>query len=73
MTRDQIKAKLMANDTIKVRHQYFTPDEFIMSHLMEGTNELVLIDEQGLILEWNEFWRWRQGPEFADGWEIIKD
>lgn len=73
MTIDEVKAKLMANDTIKVTHTYFTNDEWIKRKILPGTNKLSIEDECGYTLDWNEFWSIRNTPAFADGWEVYKD
>ena len=51
-------------DGAKVRHENFSPDEWMK---MEG-NEIVL--EDGVRCTPDEFWIHRQGEDWQDGWSI---
>ena len=50
----------------KVTHQYFTDDEWAT---MEN-GKIVL--EDGVRCDPDEFWRWRLGSGFDDGWELFE-
>jgi hypothetical protein len=49
----------------KVRHTYFTDDEW-------ATMEMgMIVLEDGVRCSPAEFWKWRQHKEFDDGWSIF--
>lgn len=48
------------------RHRYFSKEEWVT----QCTNGMLCL-EDGVVCDPEEFWRWRQGPEWDDGWEII--
>jgi len=51
----------------KVTHEYFTKDEWIT---MDSPNSKHFVDETGLSLPCDEFWRYRKSEVFQTGWEI---
>lgn len=51
----------------KVTHLYFSPDEWMT--MREG--EIVL--EDGVVCPQGDFWFYRWGPEWNDGYEIINE
>lgn len=54
----------------KVRHRYFTDDEWVRLRYPDvaGVYEF----EDGVICRAREFWYIRRGPEWEDGWEIVE-
>lgn len=50
----------------KVAHHYFSNGEHISS-----ADEDYFIDEAGLWLPKEEFWKCRQGEEWKTGWKIV--
>lgn len=49
-----------------IRHILFGPDEYIKFNGKE------LVDEEGIILPYNEFWNIRCGGIWDDGWSEYK-
>lgn len=63
MTREEaVHAMYMGK---KVRHRYFGPDEWMT---IEGS---MVVTEDGCKHYPFEFWRYRFGPEWDDGYEIV--
>tara|TARA_R110000772_G_scaffold170547_1_gene282495 strand:+ start:79 stop:300 length:222 start_codon:yes stop_codon:yes gene_type:complete len=60
LTRTEAKEKALAG--LKISHRYFSDNEFV-----QGKNGK-LIDENGYILDWFEFWQIRSTPQFAVDW-----
>lgn len=50
----------------KVAHRYFSKEECISS-----VDDEYFIDEAGLWLSKEEFWKCRQGEKWEDGWKIV--
>lgn len=50
----------------KVAHRYFSKEECISS-----VDDEYFIDEAGLWLSKEEFWKCRQGEKWEDGWRIV--
>ena len=70
---DEIKIKSMkkeeaikAMQTHRVRHRYFSKEEWVT----QCTNGMLCL-EDGVMCDPEEFWRYRQGSVWDDGWEII--
>lgn len=52
----------------KVTHSYFTKEEWIA---LETPSSKIFVDETGLSLPCDEFWRQRKSEAFNFGWEIF--
>lgn len=63
MTKQEAIKQLQLGN--KITHLTFLFDEFIQ--FIDG----VLFDENGYNLNWNEFWKYRNEPQFDEGWEIV--
>lgn len=63
MTREEA---IKAMQTHRVRHRYFSEEEWVT----QCTNGMLLL-EDGVMCDPEEFWRWRQDSAWDDGWEII--
>jgi hypothetical protein len=62
MTKEQ--AIQAMKDNHKVTHRYFGEEEWIIER--NGK----YIDEQGLVIDQSEFWKYRQAEWYDDGWDI---
>lgn len=49
----------------KVRHTYFSPDEWVAMVLG------MIVLEDGVTCEPEEFWKWRKSLIFDNGWSIV--
>jgi hypothetical protein len=65
MTRLEAKSALKTGK--KITHKYFNNEEWVR---FNPEFPYSLIDQDGLILNWDEFWYYRQDPIFDEGWEI---
>lgn len=57
------------NKGVKITHWLFTPNEYVYIHPIEK----VLMDENDYVLSWLEFWKYRENPNFEDGWSEWKE
>lgn len=62
----QYEAKQALNNGERVRHRFFTKDEYI--HRCPSNGQL--LDETGFHLSETMFWFVRSGNEWDEGWEI---
>lgn len=66
---DAITEMLKGN---KVTHRYFTPEEWVtIDGKMENTNQYKYLLEDGVKCSEMEFWKYRFGAEWQDGWELF--
>lgn len=49
----------------KVRHTYFSPDEWASMDMG------MIVLEDGVTCEPDEFWRYRESPIFDNGWSVV--
>ena len=66
-TYSKLEAQALLLTGNKIKHRYFTEDEFV--YINQVTGELT--DENGNILNEDEFWALRTADHFDFGWEII--
>lgn len=60
---DKSKAKQLINLGVKITHRLFSPSEYIYKDAQGN-----LRDENGYILQEDEFWKLREDKAFDDGW-----
>ena len=65
MTRAE--AEQAIKEGSKVTHEHFTTDEFV-TLAADGTHYEF---EDGCLCEKDEFWYYRQGESFNDGWALF--
>ena len=63
MTKEEA---IKAMQTHRVRHRFFSKEE----QVTQCTNGKLYL-EDGVMCDPEEFWRYRQGSVWDDGWEII--
>jgi hypothetical protein len=66
MTKDQAKQALARGK--KIRHDYFQPDEWIQ----QTERDTEYTDNNGVIMDRREFWKYRNNKCFEHGWKIVK-
>lgn len=64
MTKTEAIAEMRKG--VKVTHQYFSPEEWMT---MKGN---IIILEDGVQCDENEFWQWRNNKSWEDGYSIFK-
>ena len=67
MTREEAIAYVISTGN-PIRHTFFEKDEYIRF----DRTKRCLIDEDGVILPYNEFWSIRSGSYWEDGWSEVK-
>ena len=65
MTKPEAKQEMRKGN--KVTHHTFSDHEWITGGL------LTVLTEEGYKLDATEFWRYREHPNFDDGWELWKE
>jgi len=55
-------------DGQKVTHRWFSPDEWV-----KRSDCLRYEFEDGCLCTHSEFWQWRDGESWLDGWSIFND
>lgn len=68
---NKTEAKAALKQGIRVRHNLFEPEEWIEKH--SGELAIDLINQAGHIMDWYDFWKYRDQPYFEEGWEMIPD
>jgi hypothetical protein len=61
------QARELAQKQMKVRHNMFTDEEYV-TYTSTGT----LIDENGIQLPEDEFWKLREQQVFQNGWRVVE-
>lgn len=64
MTKEEAIAAMQEGK--KVTHQYFSSDEWM------AMREDQIVLEDGVVCSPDEFWLYRQDPEWDDGYELFK-
>lgn len=67
MTREEAIAYSISTGN-PIRHVFFLKDEYVKYN----RTDKCLIDENGFILPYNEFWSIRSGGYWEDGWSEYK-
>jgi len=62
------EAILAMREGKKVRHDYFSPDEW-----MTMTPDGKILLEDGVICSQKEFWQWRVEKQWDTGWELYTE
>lgn len=65
MTKEE--AKIAISMGKKLTHNHFGDDEFVMRDAQDG----VIIFEDGVKQVEREFWAFRSGEQWNEGWEIF--
>ena len=65
MTKAEIMIKL--KEGYRVTHTYFSKHEYIQ------LVDFKLLDEEGRILNWKDFWAFRRDRMFDNGWELYHE
>ncbi len=61
MTKEEAKKEL--ENGAKITHRLFSASEYV--YIENGR----IIDEDGYVM--HDFWKYREGKSFDDGWEVI--